>query len=301
MVGESKMQTLEELTRHSPKYTAAAYRIPIGEATTCIALVKELCSIHDIQTPYILKPDVGQRGAGVKLIRNDEQLKAYFIKSHGDTVLQKYSPGPFEAGVFYYRFPGQKNGKVLAITEKVFPEIQGNGSSTLEELLWEDPRARIMSAKFLLRMGERRTEILPKGTIYRLVEAGNHAQGCIFKDGMKELHTTELEQCIDTISKQVTGFYIGRYDIRYSTREELKTAVSFQIIELNGAASEVTSIYDEHNTLWNAYRMLRLQWSLVFEIGAVNRKNGKQPMGLFEFLSLWRKVAGELSTLPISD
>jgi len=69
-----------------------------------------------------------------------------------------------------------------------------------------------------------------------------------------------LAERMDAISRKLTGFNIGRYDIRYSNQEDLRAGRNFQIIELNGAASEATSIYDSRNSLLAAYRTLFRQW-----------------------------------------
>src|SRR5439155_8104744 len=98
----------------------------------------------------------------------------------------------------------------------------------------------------------RRSEILSVGQVLELVETGNHAQGCIFRDG-GHLRTDTLERVIENISRKVSAFYIGRYDIRYENEEDFKQGRNFQIVELNGASSEATSIYDARNSLISAY------------------------------------------------
>ena len=110
----------------------------------------------------------------------------------------------------------------------------------------------------------------------KLVEAGNHAQGCIFRDGMR-LNSPALEARLDEISQKLVGFFIGRYDIRYADEALLRDGVGFQIIELNGVTSEATHIYDPKNSLFAAYRVLFEQWRLAFEIGAANRERGTRP------------------------
>ena len=139
-----------------------------------------------------------------------------------------------------------RRGRIFAITEKLFPILIGDGKSTLTELIWSDSRARFMADKFLQRFSERQNEVLSAGEELKLVEAGNHAQGCIFRDGMR-LCTAELESRLDEISQKLNGFFIGRYDIRYASEKDLRGGGNFQIIELNGAASEATSIYDARN------------------------------------------------------
>jgi len=279
MVGESKMATLKELFLTSPEFTAETELIA---GDTLAARLRSLDAIRTrlgLDFPFILKPDVGQRGAGIKLIRWTQQAEDYLRQTSAPLVAQRYAPGPLEAGIFYYRFPHEARGHIFAITEKLFPILIGDGKSTVTELIWSDPRARFMADKYLQRFSERQGEVLPAGGELKLVEAGNHAQGCIFRDGMR-LCTPELESRMDAISQKVTGFFIGRYDIRYASEENLRAGGNFQIIELNGAASEATSIYDARNSIFAAYRTLFRQWDLVFAIGSANRKRGCTPTKL---------------------
>lgn len=80
--------------------------------------------------------------------------------------------------------------------------------ATVEELVWRNTRARFMAETYLKRLGERRNEIVAAGEKVKLVTAGNHCQGCIFRDGW-HLHTPALANRIDRISKQLAGFNIA--------------------------------------------------------------------------------------------
>jgi hypothetical protein len=250
--------------------------------------------------PFILKPDVGQRGVGVKLIRNEAQVREYLNSTTAPIMVQRYVAGPNEIGVFYYRFPDEVRGHIFAITEKIFPFIQGDGRSTVSELIWQEPRARYLAEKYLARFKGRENEVLPAGETLKLVEAGNHAQGCIFRDGM-HLCTPALVEGIDAISQKLTGFYVGRYDIRYASEDDLRAGKNFQIVEVNGAASEATSIYDARNSLFHAYRTLFRQWDLVFAIGDANRKRGFAPARLSQVWKKWREFSWLAATYPAAD
>ena len=125
-------------------------------------------------------------------------------------------------------------GHIFAITEKIFPVIEGDGERTVEELILADPRAAIVAHTYLRRFAELRETVLARGETLKLVEAGNHAQGCIFRDGM-HLATPELLRTLDRISRSVPGFFIGRYDIRYATDDDLRAGRGLTILELNGA------------------------------------------------------------------
>ncbi len=300
MVGESKMATLKELFLTSAEFTAEAELIVGDTLAARLRSLDEIRARFGMDFPFILKPDVGQRGAGIKLIRSAEQAEAYLGHTSAPLVVQRYAAGPLEAGIFYYRFPHEARGHVFAITEKLFPVLVGDGKSTLTELVWSDPRARFRADKYLQRFSERQNEVLALGEQLKLVEAGNHAQGCVFRDGAK-LYTPELETRIDDISQKLTGFFIGRYDIRFASEADLRAGRNFQIIELNGAASEATSIYDARNSLFAAYRTLFQQWSLVFAIGAANRNRGWPPTKLSLVWQKWRAYSRLVATYPAAD
>ncbi len=300
LVGESKFETLRELHRNHPEFTAEAWLLPAGEHTGQLRQLRELCTEQSLPYPFILKPDLGQRGLGVKLIRNEVEAADYLRTTTADIVVQRYVPGPFEVGVFYYRFPHEPRGRIFAITEKIFPLLTGDGVHTVEELIWQDERARFVAARYLARFDARRDEVLPAGATLRLVEAGNHAQGCIFRDG-ERLHTPELAARIDEISQQLPGFFIGRYDLRFSSEDDLRAGRNFHILELNGASAEATSIYDARNSLASAYRTLFRQWELVFAIGAANRQRGAVPTRPLELYRVWRASNRLFAAYPLAD
>ncbi len=300
LVGESKMETLRDLMQTSPQFTAEAELI-IGSTTEeRLVSLRGICARRNICYPFILKPDLGQRGAGIKLIRDETQAQAYLQQTSAALLVQRLAEGPHEAGIFYYRFPGEPRGRIFSITEKIFPVIIGDGKSTVAELVWNDARARFMAEKYLQRFGARQSEVFAEGKTKSLVQAGNHAQGCIFRDGIR-LNSPALENCIDDISKKVGGFFIGRYDIRFANEDDLRAGKNFSIIELNGAAAEATSIYDARNSLWSAYRTLFRQWNLVFAIGAENRRRGCAPMKISDCWRAWRNYSALAATYPAAD
>jgi membrane protein DedA with SNARE-associated domain len=300
IVGESKIATLRDMVANSPEFTAEAAVLAGGTLAERTKSLEAIRRRLQFSLPFILKPDVGQRGAGVKLIRSDEQAEVYLNQTSAPLLVQRYAPGPFEIGVFYYKFPNETQGHIFAITEKIFPSLTGDGQSTVAELIWKDKRARFMAKKYLGRLKGRENEVLATGEQLKLVEAGNHAEGCIFRDGM-HLLTPALAARIDEISQKLSGFYVGRYDIRFSSIDDLKEGRNFKIVELNGAASEATSIYDARNSLLSAYRTLFRQWDLVFAIGVANRKRGAVPVSVNLLWREWRKYVRISATYPAAD
>jgi membrane protein DedA with SNARE-associated domain len=300
IVGESKFAILSELTRTSPEFTADTALI-VGKS-----FEKRLISLQEsrvrlkLEFPFVLKPDIGQRGVGVKLIRDLVQAENYLRGFSIPVVVQKYAPGPCEVGIFYYRFPYEARGKIFGIVEKIFPVVTGDGRSSVAELVSRDSRARLIADTYARRLGSRWNEVLPPGDTLKLVEAGNHAQGCIFRDGA-HLFSPDLEGRIDEISRRLVGFFIGRYDIRFSSSDDLRAGKNFQIVELNGAASESGNLYDARNSLWTAYRTLFQQWELVFQIGTENRKRGVKPASLQVVWQQWREFKKNSAGYPVAD
>ncbi len=125
-------------------------------------------------------------------------------------------------------------------------------------------------------------------------------QGCIFRDGWS-LWTQALEDRIDAISVKINGFYIGRYDLRYESLADLQNGTNFKILELNGAASEATSIYDAKNSIFTAYSTLFKQWHLVFTIGAANRALGHQSESISTLWSEYRRYQSQAAHHPVAD
>jgi len=300
LIGESKFETLADLALAHSSLVAETHLVRFHSTDQQFAQISRIRKAHGLEYPIVLKPDVGQRGFGFKVVHSDDDVRAYVKQFSLDVLVQRYVPGPFEAGIFYYRFPQEHAGKVFAITEKMFPVITGDGRRTLEELIRADPRASLVASTYLQRFASEKTRILSAGDSFKLVEAGNHCQGAIFLDGGR-LFSETLEKRIDEISQSISGFFVGRFDIRYSSEDALREGRDFQIIELNGASSEATNIYDPRNSLWNAYRTLFQQWEIVFAIADENRKRGLRAMPvrtILEKLSLYRK---QTALHPVSD
>jgi hypothetical protein len=296
-VGESKLQILNQLQSVEPELVADAYLIEGRTVTDRLLSVHQLCRKQKIGLPFILKPDVGQRGNGVRLIRSMREACQYFSETGAEIILQRLAPGQHEAGIFYVRSPGHARGKIFSITEKIFPTITGDGVRTIEQLIRADSRASLIAKIYLRRFAHIAHEVLPMNKTMRLVETGNHAQGCIFRDGA-HLWSKELDFRIDRLARGLPGFYFGRFDLRYESAEDLRAGGRFRIVELNGASSEATNIYDSRNSLRSAYATLFEQWRLAFEIGASNREQGETTSSITILWREWRRYLAAAQLYP---
>lgn len=251
---------------------------------------------NNLQFPLAIKPDAGERGAGVFIVKTQAELKRHLTKIKTNAIVQEFAEG-FEFGVFYYRFPNEEKGKFFAITEKRFPEVSGDGKANLEILILRDERAVCLAKNYFERNRERLQKIPAKGEKVKIVNIGTHSRGAIFLDG-GWVKTDTLEKAIDRICRNYKNFYFGRFDIRTPSIEDFRRGENFKIVELNGVTSEATNIYDPKNSLFAAYRILFRQWQIAFEIGAQNAKRGAaKPTSVRKLVKMIfsekRKVKGE--------
>lgn len=246
-----------------------------------LAAVEAFRARHGLGWPVVLKPDAGQRGSGVAVVRSAMEAERYLAACRVDALVQEHVPGE-ELGVFYARRPGEEHGRVLSVTEKAMPEVTGDGRRTVEELVLADPRAVALAGLYLGGLGAGAARVPAAGDRVRLVEVGNHCRGAIFRDG-RRFSTPELEAAVDRISRACDGFYFGRYDLRGESHAAI-AAGRFAVIELNGVTSEMTHVYDRRISLLEAWRTLAGQWRLAFEIGSENRRRGVLPASAAELL-----------------
>jgi hypothetical protein len=123
------------------------------------------------------------------------------------------------------------------------------------------------------QLGTGMNEVLPAGTEKELVPYGNHSRGTKFLDDSAFVDD-EFVESMDRVCKKVKGFYYGRLDIRYNTWEELKQGKNFSIIELNGAGSEPTHMYDPRHSLFFAWKEIIRHWIILWRISRYNHGNG---------------------------
>jgi membrane protein DedA with SNARE-associated domain len=293
VVGESKAAILDRLlTSAVLPYTL----VRAGSDQDRLAHVQDSIAARGWGFPLILKPDASQRGAGVKLAHGLADVAEYISQHPAPFLVQVYHPGPYEAGVFYYRLPDDAHGHIFSITDKHFPEVTGDGRATLAELVWSHSRYRMQARTFLVRYASQHDRVLAEGETMRLGVAGNHCQGTMFRDG-SHLITLELERALDRVARHFTGFHVGRFDIRYVDVNEFKAGRDLAIVELNGATSESTNIYDPSWSLVRAYRTLYRQWALLYAIGARNRSRGTRPSRMWP---LWQAIRSFYRTRQVN-
>jgi len=287
---ESKFETLKLIPEgYKPK------SILINKSKLDYEVIERLHK-EGLDYPIIAKPDIGFRGMLVEKIYSDEQLETYLKKYTIPTILQEFIDLPNECGIFYHRMPNAEKGKITSVTIKSFLTVQGDGISTLSELVLYDNRAKHYYHLFKNLHQKRWNTIVQKDEFIRLTDIGNHNKGTQFING-NHLIDEQLQEIFDKISKQMKGWYYGRLDIKYNTFEELKSGKNFVILEVNGTISEPTHIYDPyHTTYFGGLKAIRQHWKILFQIAMENKNNGLKSQ---KFTSYWRDVRGLLAYIKM--
>ena len=235
--------------------------------------------------PFIAKPDIGERGIGVELIRNEFDWENYINLNNKDLIIQSYNTYPLEFGAFYVRLPKEKKGKLISMTGKDFLQFTGDGKSTFRELINQNIRAIFRKAYLLERYADELNRVLKLNEKILVEPIGNHNRGTVFLDAT-HLISNQLEFKIDEIAKNINGFYYGRFDIKAKSIEDLQNG-NFVILEVNGVNSEATHVLDPKHNLFFAYK------EVIKHLG-YQHKIAKQNYELGHTSTKWPLLAKEI-------
>lgn len=316
--GESKVAIMDKLAP-AGSVVLPTYLVPVGAtALERAALLRDLMERHTAigEFPIVLKPNEAQRGHAFKLARSMEQAEQYLSEMTAAAVAQPYHAGPEECGIFWMRYSKKqlaagtgpdgrsilqgRLGFIYSVTRKEFPRVTGDGSRTLEQLVKQHPRYRRQAAVFLSRFANDASRVPARGEEVRLAISGNHCQGTLFRDGA-DLITPDLEAEVDRIARVFPRLDYGRFDVRFSSEDELKQGRGMAIIELNGSSSEPTNMYDPDRSYFWALGVLARMWQQVLELAKERRAEGVKPLTVRQFIHLIRENAKSLKGSSVAD
>lgn len=280
MVGDDQRRWLAAYTTLRRSAAAGSAQLDVDRALAAMADA-------GLGFPLVVKPDIGWRGYGVRLIVDAEELAKYIAAFPvGETIiLQRPIDWDGEAGVLYARAPGTRDGHIVSLTLRYFPHVVGDGRSSVRDLILRDARAAWKAGAHLgldekhLGQSARELDIIPAaGETVRLSFIGSNRVGGFYRDAREHI-TPSLCRRFDAISKSMPDFYYGRYDVRFQSLDHLRNGEAFAIIEINGAGGESINVWDPSMPLRQVYRELFTQQRILFEIGAANRARGHRPPG----------------------
>ena len=272
------------------------------------AEVRALLARHGLDFPLVVKPELGCRGVGVKLLQDaDELAPALATYPAGAHILfQKLAPWEAEAGIFYVREPStgvgkeKTGGRITSITLKYTPYVTGDGRRTVAQLVAADPRAGRLQHLYQARNARHWGRVLGPGERHRLLFSASHCRGAVFRDA-RHLMGDGLQRTLDGIFADIPGLYYGRLDVKFKDIDSLRAGRDFVIIEVNGASAESINIWDRDAGFGEALATLLGQYRTLFRLGAANRRRGHKPPGLLSFLREWRREQALVRRYPPND
>ncbi|MDT8451995.1 MAG: D-alanine--D-alanine ligase [Gammaproteobacteria bacterium] len=304
MVGGSKHELMEQAQGQCRDailpwvcFTVNSESVETQAARCLLQVVAE-----KITLPFVCKPDVGCRGAGVKLIETQQQLH-HVIASYpvGSAFLcQTLSTWEPEAGIFYVRNPETDENEIVSMTFKYSPHVVGDGSSTVQQLVAQNERAGQLQHLYQSRHHQRWQQVLKQGEKLRLVFSASHCRGAVFRDA-RSLITPTLTQTIHRMMSDLPEFYYGRLDVKFSDIDALKNGRNIEIVEINGASSESIHIWDKDARFSEAISTLLWQYRTLFKMGAYHRRQGMKPPGLRKLITHWLHERRLTRSYPETD
>lgn len=253
--------------------------------------------------PLIIKPDIGMQGKAVIKVNSEIELLKAASKFTVDYIIQPFVPFPNELGIFYVRYPGEAKGKITGIVEKEFLVVVGDGVSTIKQLLQLNNRYILQMPALQKSLGDSFFEVLQPKETRILVPYGNHARGSLFLDSTDKSNEC-IESVIDNVCQTIPGFYYGRLDIRFTNFEELGNDKNWSIIELNGAGSEPTHIYDPKHSILFAWKEIIAHWRFLYKVSKLNKGKGEKYLTYKEGIKMFRdnnRYVKKINQIDFSD
>ena len=275
--GETKHEMFEQLpSEFSP---VSIYIQPSEKFETV------LCNMQKagLNFPVAVKPDVGTKGLLFRKIENENQLKTYHALLSFTYVIQEMITLPIELSIFYVRYPDEEKGIITGLIAKEYLHLTGDGKSTLKQLIENHPKAFMMAEEQKIKHKKNLNTVIAANEKYYLNELGNHNRGANFINLKNEVDE-RLLSVINKINLYSKHFYYGRYDIKTSSLEDLKTGNNISILEYNGVGSEPNHIYDIGLSYRQAINTIAMHWKYMYEIGCINYKKG------IKYIPFWKGV-----------
>lgn len=238
----------------------------IAEVTTAIQRA-------GISYPLIVKPDIGERGLGVKKIADAGQLKEYISSIPFAYLVQEYIAYEQEAGIFYYKDAQTGEGRISGIVTKHPVKVTGDGVSAIAELVKREPRYILQWQQICELNADKMDAVPAKDETVVLVPYGNHSRGSLFKDESFRI-TGKLVETMHRICSGIADFNYGRLDVRFDNWDDLEAGRNFSIIEVNGSGSEPTHIYDPEHSIFYAWKEIVRHWQILYNICRANNAKG---------------------------
>lgn len=232
-----------------------------------IRLILEKARTQQILFPFIIKPDKGERGKGVKLISNRNELEKYLLdQPREDYLIQEFIEKSQEYGVFFVKNPVTGEFSIPSLTKKISLQVIGDGVSTISELIQNHPRASRYQS--LIHLQD--PDFIPsRNEIFKLSPMGNHCKGAVFLDYSTHL-SVEMTTAFVRIFEPVEGINYGRLDVKVDDMKELSDPEKVIILEVNGANAEPIQMYSPEKNYREGLKTLNTYFQYMANMAELN-------------------------------
>ncbi len=276
--GESKSDILNHIPEEYKPITVLL-KNPVDEND-----LEKIFIESGLSFPVIVKPDIGERGWLIARIDGMDELKHY-LKAHPiDFILQKYIDLPLELSIMVFSLPKGGESKVTSICEKHFLSVEGDGISTIEQLILSNDRALFQYEKLVNKLGDKINDVPKAGQSILLEQIGNHCRGTMFLNRNQAIDEAITHQMVSLLATMPNVFY-GRFDMRVASWESLRQGKNIKVLEFNGTSSDPAHIYQPGYSLLKAYRDIFYHWGVMYRIAKQNRRAGLKPDSFKKIIS----------------
>jgi hypothetical protein len=160
--------------------------------------------------------------------------------------------------------------------------VTGDGISTIQKLIKAGDRSFLQYHRLKAEGNINFNTILAKGQVQVLVPYGNHVLGAMFLN-YNHIIDEALVNTFNNISKNIKGFYFGRFDLRCTSIEDLKQGKNIALLELNGSGAEPAHIYAPGFSYFKAQSVITQHYKMMYDAALENKRAGIPFMTLKAF------------------
>lgn len=246
---------------------------------------------NEVAFPCIIKPDIGDGGVGVLILRSREHLRNWLEVNPDDAVLQELVGGN-EYEVVWARRPGRSRGHIQAVVQKDFVNVRGDGERKLEELIWADDTS-VSNGKLFSRLNfKAAARVLAPGETYALAPIGSRSRGANYHR-RPDLRSGEFSALIDRLADACGDVHFLVLDIRAASDEALLAGRALKITGVKGAGATAGMIFDGYVRMGAAYSRAFRQVNFCFSVGKELRDAGAKPaISAFRLFEIWGTARG---------
>lgn len=247
---------------------------------------------NGIAFPCVMKPEIGDGGVGVCIVRSREHLRNWLEVNPDPAVLQEYVGGN-EYEIVWSRRPGRAGGRIQTVVQKDFVVVKGDGERKLEDLIWADDKA-VSDGKLFSKLNFRdANRVLAAGESYALAPIGSRIKGANFVS-RPELRAGTLADVIDRLADACGDVHYLVLDIRAESDSDLAAGKNIRITGVKGAGATAGTIFDGYVRMGMAYSRAFRQMNYCFGIGAeVRDEQGAKPsLSAFRLFEMWGTARG---------